>query len=99
MHAAAARELLEETGLVWQSGYFLQYQDSLPLDAGDFHGINFYFVVQFDGTLSRNLESEDAQWFAPSLLPTLDIAFRNGEALAHFLHGGHQGPQSMKPGN
>lgn len=82
---AAARELREETGLAWESGNFAFFQDSLPLVPGGMHCINLYFLAQATGRVEVNEESLEARWFDPASLNSLDIAFRNGDALEEIL--------------
>jgi 8-oxo-dGTP diphosphatase len=89
--AAAARELMEETGLKWESGNFVLFQDSLPISPGAMHCINLYFLAKVSGELTVNEESLQATWFDHESLESLDIAFRNGEALDELFQGGTGG--------
>jgi 8-oxo-dGTP diphosphatase len=81
---AAARELLEETGMVANDLVFLFYQDNLPPEPGRMHCRNFYFRCRADGEPVLNEESTAAAWIAPAELPAYNLAFRNDEGVARY---------------
>ena len=78
------RELKEETGLDCLEARFLFYQDSLPLQAGRMHCINFYFECQTAGSVVLDQESSDFLWIGREELPQTELVFRNGEGLAVY---------------
>jgi mutator protein MutT len=80
---AAARELLEETGLQATQLEFLFYQDSPPRP-GRMHFLTLYFLCRAEGELVLNEESTAAAWIGPDELAAYDLAFRNGEALERY---------------
>lgn len=86
---AAARELLEETGLIAEELGFVWYQDSLPAAPGLMHGVNLYFVASVRGELRLNRESSAAAWVSEEELEHYSLAFGNGDGLRRFF--GSQG--------
>ncbi len=91
---AAARELLEETGLHPRGLEFLFYQDSPPPAPGQMHCINFYFRCAAEGEVVLNEESTAAAWIGPSELADYDVSFRNDEGLARYWRIGWPTNQS-----
>lgn len=84
VHEAAAREVREETSLECDSMRFLFYQDSLPMEPGGMHCINFYMEGTPKGTLLLNEESDDSAWIGPEDLGRYRITFRNDLGLARY---------------
>ncbi|MDX1388443.1 MAG: NUDIX domain-containing protein [Acidobacteriota bacterium] len=84
VEATVEKELREETTLECTAMEFLFYQDSLPLEPGRMHGINFYFKCIVSGEIELNDESSEYVWLGPDDLDGYDIAFRNDEALRLF---------------
>jgi len=82
---AMAREVEEETSLRVTDAAFFLFQDSLPPEPGAMHCLNLYFVCRAEGTVRLNGESSDHIWASPDEAARLDIAFRNGEAVAKFF--------------
>ena len=81
---AAARELLEETGLSATSLSFLFYQDSFADQPGGLHCINFYFRATADGELRLNAESSGSAFVALDDLDGYEIVFGNRAALSRL---------------
>ncbi len=82
---AAQKELVEETGLEIKRLRFLFYQDSLPLEPGTMHCINFYFECEASGALVlAEAESSAFAWIGPKDLAGFDIRFRNDDALRRY---------------
>ncbi|MDY6990293.1 MAG: NUDIX domain-containing protein [Thermodesulfobacteriota bacterium] len=81
---AAVKELREETSLICTSTRFLFYQDSLPQDPEDMHGINLYFECTAEGAIALNEESRTFAWIGPEELPEYEMAFRNDEGLLRY---------------
>lgn len=81
---AAAKELREETSLKCVQASFLFYQDSLPYDGSDLHCINFFFVVETEGEIELNPESEAFAWITANELSEYSLAFRNDEGLERY---------------
>ncbi len=81
---AVIQEVLEETSLRCISVRFLFYQDSLPLETGGMHCINFYFECRTEGTVRLNPESVDYAWIGRDELSRYAIGFRNGEGLLRY---------------
>jgi len=82
---AAARELAEETGLTARELTFLFYQDSLPTEPGQMHGVNLYFTATVEGELRLNRESSAFRWVAREELGHYRLAFRNDAGLARYF--------------
>lgn len=85
MEAALRREVKEETGLVITWAEFLFYHDSLPTEEGGMHCVNFYFLCRAEGKITLNEESSDFAWIGPDDLSSLNIVFRNDEALRWYF--------------
>jgi 8-oxo-dGTP diphosphatase len=90
---AAARELLEETGLEAKDLAFLFYQDNLPSAPGQMHCLNLYFRCRAEGEPVLNEESTAAAWIGPDELAAYNLSFRNGEAVERYWseRGGSRG--------
>ena len=78
------KELQEETALVCKSARFLFFQDSLPLEPGRMHCINFYFECRVDGEIRLNDESSEAAWIRAEDLERFELVFRNDEGLKRY---------------
>ena len=87
---AARQELREETSLECTSMRFLFFQDSLPLELGTMHCINFYFDCIASGNVRLSDESSEYAWISSADLDRYTIVFRNDEALRSYWR---QGPQ------
>ena len=79
---AAARELRDETSLDCNSLKFLFYQDSLPLEPGGMHCIDFYFECAASGRVAIGRESMDWAWVDLSDADRYPLTFGNDIALA-----------------
>ena len=79
-----AKELQEETALACKSARFLFFQDSLPLEPGRMHCINFYFECRADGEIHLNDESSEAAWIRAEDLGRFELVFRNDEGLRRY---------------
>src|SRR5437762_693481 len=93
--AAAARELLEETGLSAAIGPELwERQFDLTLPEGPVHQVERYFLVRLDEVAPRVLNSsteairEHRWWSLPDLEATREVIYPDGfaSALATVLH-------------
>jgi 8-oxo-dGTP diphosphatase len=78
------KELAEETSLVCTEAKFLFYQDSLPMESGGMHCINFYFQCRVSGAVHLNEESSEFAWIGLDELDRYSITFRNDWALKRF---------------
>jgi 8-oxo-dGTP pyrophosphatase MutT (NUDIX family) len=90
MEESARRELFEETGLTCTEMKFLFYQDSLPLEAGEMHCINFYLECQCHGTITINHESSEYALMRPEDFAQYPLAFRNDEGLLRYWQSQRQ---------
>lgn len=82
---AAQKELTEETALTSNNIRFLFYQDSLAIEPGGMHCINFYFRCEIDGDLQLNLgESSEHAWISQDDIDRYEIVFRNDLALKRY---------------
>lgn len=84
---AISKELQEETSLTVTSSRFLFYQDSLPIEEGKMHCINFYFECIVSGNITLNDESREFVWIGKDEIDKYDIAFRNDEGLRQYWEG------------
>ena len=98
VETAAAKELREETGLRIEAVKFLFYQDSLPLEPGGMHCINFYFECRATGVLQLNAESSEAEWIGVEDLERYEVVFRNDEGLRRYWSGFDRDPPSATQG-
>ena len=91
---AARQELREETSLECTSMRFLFFQDSLPLELGTMHCINFYFDCIASGHVRLSDESSEYAWISSADLDRYTIVFRNDEALrSYWRQGAQRAPQ------
>ncbi|HEY0233848.1 MAG TPA: NUDIX hydrolase [Afipia sp.] len=89
---AAAREVLEETGLVVEIGDMLGWREYLPSKHG---GIGHFVILPFaarwiSGEICLNNELDDAKWLAPGDLDGLRLTERLEElaiAAVHLMNG------------
>jgi len=82
---ALENELSEELSVRLTSARFLFYQDSLPMEPGGLHFINFYFHCEVEGEPAINEESSDYVWIGPEGMTNYKITFNNDEAIRrHF---------------
>jgi 8-oxo-dGTP diphosphatase len=81
---AARRELFEETGLACTKIKFLSYQDSLPLETGGMHCINFYLECLCQGAIVLNHESCEYAFMAQEDFAQHHLVFRNDEGLLRY---------------
>jgi len=81
---ALRRELAEETGLSVEQSRFLFFQDSLPLDPGGMHCIDFYYECLCPGEPKLNAESTEFAWVDRQDVASLNLVFRAGEALERY---------------
>jgi len=88
---AGQRELFEETGLFCEEMKFLFYQDSLPLETGAMHCINFYLECRCRGPILLNHESSDYAWMSPEEFAQYPLAFRNDEAVQYYWQNRRKG--------
>lgn len=84
VEGAAQRELKEETGLNCVHAEFLFYQDSLPLEPGGMHCINFYILCATEGNVVLNDESDEIAWIGRDDLARYKLVFRNDEGLERY---------------
>ena len=87
VEGAAARELLEETGLRLTGWRFLFYQDNLPQHPGGMHYLNLYLECETEGDLTLNAESIDCAWVAPADLADYTLVFRNDLGVMRYWAG------------
>ena len=83
---AAGREIREECNLDLIAIKFLFYQDSLPAEDGEMHGVNFYLECRTSGNLKLNAESSAHAWVSRSQLENYDLAFKNMEGLFRYFN-------------
>lgn len=89
VRAAAARELLEETGLVAEVGDVIQVMSNTHDPAKLSIGVWFEGTVR-GGTLQAGDDAVDVGWFALDALP--DMAFETDTVLLTKLRGQAAGP-------
>src|SRR5664279_3381845 len=77
-------EVREETSLAVTAVRFLFYQDSLPMESGRMHCIDFYFECTVRGEVALSDESTEFLWVSPEELGQLPVAFRNDTALLRY---------------
>ncbi|BCG62919.1 MAG: 8-oxo-dGTP diphosphatase [Methyloprofundus sp.] len=81
---ALSLELLEETSLICAQSTFLFFQDSLPMESGSMHCINFYFKCIVKGSVKLNEESVEFAWVSQENLDNFNLVFRNDLALLRY---------------
>ncbi len=84
---SVADELSEETSLKCLSCKFLFYQDSLPLEPGGMHCINFYFECRCSGEVRLNEESSDFAWIERQEMAEYNIVFNNDAGMKQYWQG------------
>ena len=82
---ALESELAEELSVQLVVATFFFYQNSLPMEPGGLHFINFYFHCRVEGEPKLNKESSDYAWIGPDHMEEYEITFNNDEAVRrHF---------------
>jgi mutator protein MutT len=89
---ALRRELAEETGLDVLRSRFLFFQDSLPLESGGMHCINFVYECDCSGEPRLNDESTEFLWAGRQVLEGMNVVFRGDEALERYWRDFAQQP-------
>ncbi len=65
LEETVAKEMREETGLAVAETAFLLFQNSLPVEPGKMHCVNFYFTCRCGGEVILNPESSEFAWVTP----------------------------------
>ncbi len=81
---ALRRELAEETGLQVEQSRFLFFQDSLPLEPGGMHCIDFYYECLCPGEPTLNDESTEFAWVNRQEAAALHLVFHADEAVERY---------------
>jgi 8-oxo-dGTP diphosphatase len=84
IETAAARELLEETGLRLGQCRVILEQISPPMLDGDLVYVSHYLACEVRGVVALNAESVESAWLAPGDLSGYTIAFRNEQGILRY---------------